>query len=35
MAERVKLGQHRGAFTGFRFDVTGILRQGRNDPRQD
>jgi beta-galactosidase len=26
-----KLGQHRGAFTGFRFDVTGILRQGRNE----
>jgi beta-galactosidase len=26
-----KLGQHRGAFTGFRFDVTGVLRQGRNE----
>lgn len=26
----VKLGQHRGAFTAFRFDVTGLLKTGRN-----
>lgn len=25
-----KLGQHRGAFTTFRFDVTGALRPGQN-----
>jgi beta-galactosidase len=26
----VKLGQHRGAFTAFRFDVTNLLKPGRN-----
>jgi beta-galactosidase len=26
----VKLGQHRGAFTAFRFDVTGLLKPGGN-----
>ena len=25
-----KLGQHRGAFTAFRFDVTGLLKAGKN-----
>jgi len=25
-----KLGQHKGAFTAFRFDVTGVLRAGEN-----
>ena len=26
----VKLGQHRGAFTAFRFDVTGAIKAGKN-----